>query len=214
MQVVAHLFQPHDLVGGHPAVDLVNTVTARDSQPVDWLAGYQALIDWAALTGSFEPADLDRVRKSARRAPKAARAALLRCTDLREALGAILAAIADRDPPQESDLSTLDRARLASGRAAALHATAGKVRVAWSVERSGLDLITHIVADAAIHLIERLPSDRLRRCDGRHCGWYFLDTSKNGRRRWCDMATCGNAAKARRHLAKVSVKSRPPRSRT
>ena len=32
--------------------------------------------------------------------------------------------------------------------------------------------------------------------------WLFLDTSKAGRRRWCDMADCGNAAKSRRHYAR------------
>ncbi|MCC7140783.1 MAG: CGNR zinc finger domain-containing protein [Candidatus Eisenbacteria bacterium] len=210
LQIVAHLFQPHDLVGGHVAVDLINTVTARDSQPVDWLVDYPALVGWATLTAQFGSADLDRLRKLAHRAPRAARAALLRSTALREALGAILAAIVEEATPPAVDLATLDQARRAAGRAAALRAFAGEVRVAWSVERSGLDLITHVVADAAVRLLESLPSHRLRRCDGRDCGWLFLDTSKNGRRRWCDMATCGNSAKARRHLAKLSARSRRP----
>jgi predicted RNA-binding Zn ribbon-like protein len=35
----------------------------------------------------------------------------------------------------------------------------------------------------------------------------FLDVSKSGRRRWCDMATCGNRAKASAHHARV--KARP-----
>jgi predicted RNA-binding Zn ribbon-like protein len=43
---------------------------------------------------------------------------------------------------------------------------------------------------------------RLKVCDGPNCSWIFLDTSKAGRRRWCDMADCGNAAKSRRHYAK------------
>jgi predicted RNA-binding Zn ribbon-like protein len=29
--------------------------------------------------------------------------------------------------------------------------------------------------------------------------WLFVDESKNGTRRWCDMTACGNRAKARRH---------------
>jgi len=43
---------------------------------------------------------------------------------------------------------------------------------------------------------------RLKLCEGHDCAWLFLDTSKNGRRRWCSMATCGNSAKARRHYQK------------
>jgi predicted RNA-binding Zn ribbon-like protein len=30
----------------------------------------------------------------------------------------------------------------------------------------------------------------------------FFDGTKNGRRRWCDMGTCGNRAKAARHRAR------------
>jgi len=31
----------------------------------------------------------------------------------------------------------------------------------------------------------------------------FYDISRTGRRRWCDMATCGNRAKAARHRARA-----------
>ena len=41
-------------------------------------------------------------------------------------------------------------------------------------------------------------------CDADDCAWLFLDTSKNGSRRWCDMKQCGNRAKARRFHAKHS----------
>jgi predicted RNA-binding Zn ribbon-like protein len=44
--------------------------------------------------------------------------------------------------------------------------------------------------------------ERIRICDNDRCRWVFYDTSRTGRRRWCDMATCGNRAKAARHRAK------------
>jgi predicted RNA-binding Zn ribbon-like protein len=47
--------------------------------------------------------------------------------------------------------------------------------------------------------LESLPQERTRVCAGPRCGWLFIDRSKAGRRRWCDMATCGNAAKGRRN---------------
>jgi predicted RNA-binding Zn ribbon-like protein len=40
---------------------------------------------------------------------------------------------------------------------------------------------------------------RVRECGSDTCFWLFLDHSKNGTRRWCDMKVCGNRAKARRH---------------
>jgi predicted RNA-binding Zn ribbon-like protein len=45
----------------------------------------------------------------------------------------------------------------------------------------------------------RLDPQRVRRCSRRGCVLLFHDTSKNGTRRWCDMAVCGNRAKAAAH---------------
>ena len=43
----------------------------------------------------------------------------------------------------------------------------------------------------------------LNQCNGNNCTWLFVDKSKNHSRKWCDMETCGNRVKSRRHYAKV-----------
>ena len=43
---------------------------------------------------------------------------------------------------------------------------------------------------------------RVRRCAAPDCARVFLDATRNGARRWCDMATCGNRAKAARFRAR------------
>jgi predicted RNA-binding Zn ribbon-like protein len=43
---------------------------------------------------------------------------------------------------------------------------------------------------------------RFRICANEDCRWVFEDTSRGGRRRWCDMTSCGNQAKVRRFRAK------------
>lgn len=50
-------------------------------------------------------------------------------------------------------------------------------------------------------------TDRLRICANDDCRWAFEDTSRGGRRRWCDMTSCGNVAKARRHRARARAAS-------
>src|SRR6266576_953425 len=63
-------------------------------------------------------------------------------------------------------------------------------------------LMIPIVESAADALIlGELP--RVRRCADARCARVFYDGTKNGRRRWCDMATCGNRAKAARHRQKL-----------
>lgn len=45
--------------------------------------------------------------------------------------------------------------------------------------------------------------DRIRPCAHESCILHFFDTSRNGTRRWCSMAACGNRAKASRHYARA-----------
>ena len=54
----------------------------------------------------------------------------------------------------------------------------------------------------AAELFSRPEPLPLKRCIGRNCGWFFLDTSRNKSRHWCSMTDCGNRAKARRHRAR------------
>lgn len=63
-------------------------------------------------------------------------------------------------------------------------------------------LVIPVVESAADALILGELS-RVRRCADQRCQRVFFDNTKNGRRRWCDMATCGNRAKAARHREKL-----------
>jgi predicted RNA-binding Zn ribbon-like protein len=63
---------------------------------------------------------------------------------------------------------------------------------------------------SACELLVGAERRRIKECpapDG--CGWLFLDASKNAARRWCDMRTCGNIAKARRHYRRHRKRREP-----
>jgi predicted RNA-binding Zn ribbon-like protein len=84
---------------------------------------------------------------------------------------------------------------------------------AWTGQTFGADGQLHWRADArdarlplkrialdALDLFGDPSISRLRRCDNTtSCGWLFIDTSKNQRRRWCAMETCGTADKMQRY---------------
>ena len=59
-----------------------------------------------------------------------------------------------------------------------------------------------IAISAAAVLADPREVARIKRCPAEGCGWLFLDETKNARRRWCAMETCGNRAKARRNYAR------------
>jgi predicted RNA-binding Zn ribbon-like protein len=66
----------------------------------------------------------------------------------------------------------------------------------WAIPSGiGLELPLVTVAWEAGNLLTSTDRLRVGRCPGNDCGWLFLDRS--GRRKWCDMASCGNRAKVR-----------------
>ncbi|MFF9193604.1 CGNR zinc finger domain-containing protein [Streptomyces sp. NPDC014779] len=210
--VQPHSFQPRDLVGGHVVVDLVNTVTARDADPVDWLDGYPRLLEWAALTGHFTPATLADLRRLADADPAGAARALDDVRALREAVHDVLTSlVVDRadqgDPGDQGDasaappqaLATLERHWKQAVARSRLTLRPDAPRVAVDTAPPGLAHLHDELALQALDLLRTLPTDRTRVCPGRRCGWLFVDTSRAGRRRWCSMATCGNSAKGRTH---------------
>lgn len=64
----------------------------------------------------------------------------------------------------------------------------------WEPQPSaGPRAVVLAAASALADLLTHGDPARVRACPGLDCGWLFLDTS--GRRRWCQMAVCGNRAK-------------------
>ena len=81
---------------------------------------------------------------------------------------------------------------------------------AWALSDLKLEvasLLAPVIWAAGDLLIE--PSRiKVRRCANDECVWLFLDDSKSGTRRWCDMKACGNRAKAHRHYAKLKKQTK------
>lgn len=61
-----------------------------------------------------------------------------------------------------------------------------------------INLPRHVVSRALAELLTSSGNPgwhRLRACPGPGCGWVFVDRSRSGSRRWCQMSDCGNRAK-------------------
>jgi predicted RNA-binding Zn ribbon-like protein len=78
-------------------------------------------------------------------------------------------------------------------------------RLDWSWDPAQLATVRHVAVATAVRLLgDQGPVARLRQCPGDHCGWFFLDTTKRGNRRWCSMSECGQEAKTARRRARSS----------
>ena len=199
MTIISRPFSPGDLVAGHTALDLVNTVTARNTPvPRDWLDGYPRLLEWAKLAQIGEDKGLALLGKQATESLDGAAGALARLKEFREALHTAYGALISGKRVPQRVLDEIDAVWREAQSRIRLEYSEGRVTARASIERSGLDLIRDSVASGAVELLRSLPTDRARVCRGEACGWLFIDSSKGGQRVWCDMAVCGNAAKTRR----------------
>jgi predicted RNA-binding Zn ribbon-like protein len=70
-----------------------------------------------------------------------------------------------------------------------------------------LDQARAAIASSFAHFLADGDAGRLRICANEGCRWLFVDHSPAGRRRWCDMRTCGNQAKVARHRARARERS-------
>ncbi|TMH85003.1 MAG: hypothetical protein E6H45_10130, partial [Betaproteobacteria bacterium] len=72
-----------------------------------------------------------------------------------------------------------------------------------SLSAAALDAAMQPLVESAVGLLTSAKLERLRRCGNSTCYWLFIDETKNHSRRWCEMASCGNVVKVRRHREKA-----------
>jgi predicted RNA-binding Zn ribbon-like protein len=196
--IESHRFATRDIIGGDAALDFINTVTGRDQLPRDWLDSYTRLLEWAALVRLLPENILRALTRRTKTEPKTAAAALTRAKVFRETLFALLKGIVSGSAPPKNLLALLREYWIAGTDAHELRFDDGRVVAELRNDAADFDLITSMIAYRLVEYVLPLPKDRLRICHGPNCSWLFIDSSKAGRRRWCDMAVCGNAAKSRR----------------
>jgi predicted RNA-binding Zn ribbon-like protein len=180
-------------------VRFVNTVDWRDD-PVrrsDLLKSYADLLRWARNVGAILPGVANKLAREADQHPTAAQASFLGAITVREAIAAVLGAAVEhrQSPPQ--DLRRFNAALGEAGEHLRLAGNKGKFHLDWDRDNSFERVLWPLVRSAA-DLITSDQLERLRRCEGQGCGWFFLDTTRNRSRRWCNMAVCGNRAKVKR----------------
>jgi predicted RNA-binding Zn ribbon-like protein len=112
----------------------------------------------------------------------------------RELIYAVFVARIDGRAPSRAQLDQLATLAAAAYAAAELrHDETGAIE--WSWPRSELSTVRHTAVAEALKLLEQPPTPRLKQCPGDQCGWLFLDATKRGNRRWCEMRNCGQEAK-------------------
>jgi predicted RNA-binding Zn ribbon-like protein len=200
-----------ELIGGHLALDFINTVDWRGdpTRRRDLLVTFEDLLGWAKAAKVLTADAMRAMSVAAQRDRARAMRSLRRARRLREVLARVLGAAGG-----DATAAARDVGRLNAFLAAALRRRRLEIRrtaFVWSWANEEGDTFDSLLWPVVLAAAELLASDRrtqIHECGGEGCGWLFLDTSRNRRRRWCTMQGCGNRAKARRFYERTRVERR------
>jgi predicted RNA-binding Zn ribbon-like protein len=190
-----------ELNAGRLCLDFTNTVRGRPlSDKIELINNYLDLLAWSRQATILTPGETEALAEMARQHPRMAADALAQALSLREALYALFSARAAGLPAPAADLHTINKAiGMAMARAGLTLSARGGFEWSWPDVPLGLDRVHWWVARSAAEVLTSGDLTGIRECAGYDCGRLFVDGTKNRSRRWCDMASCGNRAKGRRH---------------
>jgi predicted RNA-binding Zn ribbon-like protein len=214
------------VVASDVSLEFANTAEWHaGSDPKERLTSYGKAVEWGRRVGVLSDSQAQSLLARADADPRGQQEALRRIIALREAVYHIFSAVAHRRPPDPADLELLNAeftTALAHLRLVTVPGLEpgeesqpeqeGSRQFAWIWTGIEDDLTSLLwpVARAASSLLTSEQSNKVRECAGDPCGWVFLDLSRNASRRWCDMADCGNRAKARRYRERRKEETHQP----
>lgn len=185
-------------------LDFVNTDAAAQMPGGDLLRDFEALLSWLQQHAAIDEERASGIRRRAVLQPAAAAATLVDARRVRAALRALAERGVSIERVKEDALVEINRVlgRSAGTRRLEIAPDGSYARSFVPTGDAFAGLMIPIVESAADSLVfDELP--RVRRCADPRCHRVFFDGTKNGLRRWCDMGTCGNRAKAARHRARA-----------
>lgn len=212
-------FQPElafKYIAGDPSLDFVNTVDwTEDGLVEDRLTDHGRLLEWAAQAGILSASERTRLRAAALRSPAAAQAAFeaarrTRWT-IRRTFEAVVGGKRSDDALREFNAllgdahSHLELTWLPAGARPTRARPGAPLHWGWRDGDDELSRVLWSIVRAAGTLLTSDEASRVRICGGPRCGWMYVDRSRNGLRRWCEMSVCGTREKSRRRAVRRSA---------
>lgn len=184
-------------------LDFTNTVHCYGCDDLgEYLNTYQDLVAWSRHVGTITDDEAGMLSLRADRQPAEAKSTHKKAIELREAIYRIFTTTMKDQPPAREDLAVFNtylaeammRSRIVKSQDGFYwDLTGNKTKLDW--------ILSPVIRSAADLLVSE-EFKQVKKCADPTCGWLFLDISRNRSRRWCDMADCGNRAKASRFYKK------------
>jgi predicted RNA-binding Zn ribbon-like protein len=193
-------------------VRFANTLELSRGETMEHLPDIDALLDWLRHEGLISSrgraAEAGRLHRDGEEAARR----LQRFQRLRDVLRAAASDVVERGDVRPAHVGELNHILRHGLHYHQLRHERGGTRFTVSQVGDRLDQARATIAGSFAHFLAEDGTDRLRICGNDACRYIFIDRSPAGRRRWCDMRTCGNQAKVARHRARArkGVSGAPP----
>ncbi|MEA2574942.1 MAG: hypothetical protein QOH93_2240 [Chloroflexia bacterium] len=169
-------------------------------QPQERLTEPDKLLRFAGRVGILEEGELNYLRERMAENPIEAQAALERAKAVREATYHILFAVANHMPQDPAHVALLNEA--VAEAQDQMHLVPGKpgdsFEWRWKSDKPQFDVVLWTAARSVADLLTSEELKKVKSCPGEGCAYLFMDLSRNGKRRWCEMDVCGNRNKVTR----------------
>lgn len=187
-----HEVPPEPATDGELFAEFANTLHLHDGLPDD-IGDAASLRAWLAARGL--------IRET--RALEAVDQALPAFHELRALVHAVTQGLVEEGAPSATQVRRMNDVLRDGLHYHQLRTGEGGSRFAVGQVGDELAQARAAIAGSLAHYIADHDIGRLRICANDECSWRFVDRSPAGRRRWCDMRTCGNRAKVARHRARA-----------
>jgi predicted RNA-binding Zn ribbon-like protein len=184
-------------------VRFVNTLELSRGEPIEHLSDVDALLGWLRREGLISSRGRAAEAGRLHRDPDEAARRLQRFQRLRDVLRAAATDLVEGGDVRPSHLGELNHILRHGLHYHQLRHERDGTRFAVTQVGDRLDQARATIAGSFAHFLAENGADRLRICANEACRYLFIDRSPAGRRRWCDMRTCGNQAKVARHRARA-----------
>lgn len=191
-------------------VRFANTLELERGETVDHVPDTGALLAWLRDAGLVSNRGRAAEWSRLRRDPAEAERRLQRFRRLRDVLHSVAGDLSEGGSPRPAHLGELNHILRHGLHYHQLRHTAGGTSYEVAQVGDRLDQARAAIAGSFAHFLAAGNADRLRICANDACRYLFVDHSPAGRRRWCDMRTCGNQAKVARHRARQRSAERVP----
>jgi predicted RNA-binding Zn ribbon-like protein len=183
-------------LAGHPCLDFLNTRPVVRGRSVELLGGFQEFVGWLARAGRLDARGSTDALKRWSENPEGARVAE-RARAFRETLRHMAEGIVRGRGVSAEGPAAINFILAENDGTLRLERHGAGFRTRFTSRPTQPISLLGSVAEVAADLLSSRDLRLIRRCANPNCVLFFYDGTRNHRRQWCAMATCGNLMKVR-----------------